>query len=506
MAERVTATWTKTRGVSPADVRVHVQLCREQGDEAGAAAFLALGRDDWWVPLYSDPSPATAARLLAAENDDERRISSYRANLEAGFSLSRLLDVARLVPERREAALDRFVERATALITRAEAEDDPLTFDRLLIPYGWLAHESLDRARALVDAHPRLLTIDGGMLRRRRWGATSFMAALLAADFDLALSYAPKIVKADHVWGLTDDELYDLALDAEQWFALARALTTVTEDYGYDSLLGELAYFLDRSWRSEARNVACALAEAREEPDEADLHRLIGLGRHDEARVALATMPDDEDEPEALSPMRFILGLDDLDETIGRMAHGRVQGEKAAYARSHGRQIEGLVCVTELVSTHTPDDAEGLAKLEAQRTKLIDAGPEDLWDNNMWGSIVTKDRLARLRALELGTPAYAEQFKEVVSAIRQAKSDQRRFVASAAARSLVGSDPAGAVALAKMVPPQSRSEAAVDMTRAFLPLDPGGALIALCSLCPKQPHLPSELLDGAADILRAIYL
>ena len=501
VAASLAKAWTKACGERSADVRVHIELCRAQGDDAGVEAFVALGRDAWWVPLYADPSPATAAPILAAENEDETS-DSYRYSFEPGFTLSRLLEVARLVPERREAALDRFGARAEALIEAADGGSIP--FERLRIPYGWLARESLTRARALVDAHPRLLTLNGGLMRQPRWGTTSFMAAQLAADFDAALTYAPRVTDRD-IYELPSVELYDLDLDAAQWVALARAATPDTAEHTLDGLLLSIADVLRRSSRPNAAALALAVHEAREEVSTSRLDLLIELGRLDEARASLATLPGHETDAEVLSAQRFVLGLDDLAEASARMARGFVKGREPKIERSRGSQLGGLLRLTELVSTHTPDDLEGLAMLEAERARLIGEGPQSQYDHGKWSSFLARDHLLRLQRLEPQTPDYTRQLGEVVQAIKSGSKDQRRWVASEAAGTLAKTDPVGAVKLAKIISPSSRCESAIGLCRAFLPRDPGGAMIALCSLCPKQPHLPHELIDGSAEVLRAIY-
>lgn len=490
VATSLSAAWTKAKkGPYEADVRRHIVMCREQGDEAGAQAFLPLGRDAWWVPLYTDPSPATAAPLLAATNDEDRQ-DSWAWSSNRGATLERLLDVAKLVPESRAAALDRFVERAQALIEVTDAEGKNYR-DCLKIPFGLLARESLSHARALVDAQPKLLECE---LHDRRAGVCGYIAELVRADFDAGLASAASLSNYQ-LYALADEELYGLEFSAEQWVALVTAASAAVDEHGLDELFDELAYNMLRNWRPATKQLALALYEARSAPNEAQLRLLVELGRHDEARALVEKLPEHANTPQRLSEERFILGLDSLDETLGRLVHGnRVD------------QIRGLQAATRMLLEHAPEDEAGLTKLNAMRTKLIELGPEHPQYPGPWGGLAANEHVFRLRAIGPEGEGYAAAFAELVSSIKSNKADRRSYIAEASADGLLDFDVLGAVKLAKMKAAQNRCDIAPRMSRAFLPLDPGGALTVLCMLCPKQPHWPSELLEGTLDVLRALYL
>lgn len=507
VAASVGAAWTKACGQVEADVRTHIVLCREQGDEAAAQAFLPLGRDAWWVPLYAEPGPETAAPILAEDNDKERRENSFW-NFERGASLNRLLDVIRLVPASREAALERFMTRAEQLIEELVQEfpGDEQAFERLHIPYGLLARESLPHARALVDAHPQLLQSNGGLIRRPRWGATSYVAELLRVDFEAALACAP-VLNDSAVYELTDDALYGLELGAERWITFTRAATKAAAESSTDVLLSAVASRMRRSFRPDAAELALAIYAARESVDSSHLDLLIELGRHEAARILLESIEGHAEDPGRLSDQRFILGLDSLEQAHARMVGGVLPGQPPKTGRSRGMKLESLQRLTRLARAHTPDDQQGLAELDEQRAKLLSGGPEIQYDQGMWGRFEAQELLFRMQALGPTSPLYGSVLNQLVRSVKSNASSRRRFVAGEVARSLAALDLLAAVKIAKIKSPQVRSEAAIWLCRAFLPLDPGGALSVLCSMCPKQSsRSTSELLDGSADVLRAVYL
>jgi hypothetical protein len=477
--------WAKTKLSSVPDVRSHALLCRAHGDEAAARAFIDLGGDAWWVDLYRDPSPATAAVILSDGDLD-------------GEDLGRLLDVARLVPAAREQALDRFVELAIQRIADRGAENAE-------IPYGWLAREDLARARALVDANPGLLEYDGGLYRHVRRGATSYVATLIAADYAAAFALAPKLEK-DVLQELPSD-LYALDLTAAQWIELTRMATTAQDRYGVDWLLRQVAYGFSNSTRANANELMLALYEACEEPPVALLDLLIELGRLDEARALLPKLVDPDPNPNAsfLTRQRFILGFDDAEETIGRMSLGTIAGVPAhkGVKFSRGMQLSGLLEASELFVKQGAVDAATMADLEKRRAALVKKGPESQYDRGKWDDFVVQDLALRLRGMAPGA-AYETAAKALVAAIKAAPSKRRWAVAAAGVRECAGFDPVLAFKAAKQSPPTYRHSSALTVMHAFLPDDPGGALLALCDLCPKQPSRPSQLVDGTLEILEAL--